>query len=167
MQEGSRISAAAEKQVKQHFYDMSIGILSHLEGTNRKVTLAQFWTLFMSLQYANEKGVSLASTSDSRKLFVESVIRRCDNMMDEAKVNRSVEIQEYHYKGRLGTIKRADRKPSKAHFFDGWISAFHYANQRVQAYREIIRYLESELFQNETVFAQLDPETPPPLKEVA
>jgi len=166
MEVGSLIDASAEKQVKQYFYDMSIGILEYVKGSNKKVTLAQFWSLFMALYYAGQSGRALTSTASSRQLFVEKVINKCGLLVDNAKTDRGRDIQTYHYHGRIGTMKQG-KKPSKAHYFDGWISAFHYANQRVQAYGAITAYLDNELFQDEDVFIQPTPQPPPILEEVA
>ncbi len=167
MEKGSRVSQSAETQVRNYFYDMSIGISQYTKGSPKKITLAQFWSLFMALHYADQKGVTLASKSIARQTFVEKVVEKCDALMDSAKVDRGRHIQEWHLRGASGT-NLLPKRPSKAHYFDGWISAFHYGAQRIKAYYMIALWLDDDLFKNEDVFMQPElPQPPPVLEEVA
>ncbi len=65
-----------------------------------------------------------------RKAFTARVIEKVIDFIDDAKVDRGDHLKEYHAGKRT-------QKPSRTQYFDGWISAFHMAAMRKQAYNQI------------------------------
>ena len=121
------VSQQDVNMIKKIFFDMSIGISQYCTGSNKKLTLSQWWSLFMAIHAVHSRGTPIWI---DRKAFTARVIEKVIDFIDDAKVDRGDHMKEYHAGKRT-------QKPSRTQYFDGWISAFHMAAMRRQAYNQI------------------------------
>ena len=134
-QSGQPIDEGTIKLMGDIFYDMNLGIGSNYTVGKVKMSLAQWWGIFMSMHhiYTQKQPIWV-----DRSKFVDEIKRIVTQEVDAAQAKRGRDITAYHKNPTLV-------KPSKSQYFDGWISAFHLGPNRQKAYDKLKEHVDDIL----------------------
>lgn len=134
-QSGQPIDEGTIKLMGDIFYDMNLGIGSNFAVGKAKMSLAQWWGIFMSMHHIYTQSQPIWI---DRSKFVDEIKRIVTQEVDDAQSQRGKDITAYHKNSTL-------TKPSKSQYFDGWISAFHLGPNRQKAYDKLKEHVDDIL----------------------